>query len=118
MPESDGEHAGAFDECILRFTVMAEAPLADARGSDPGGPFGGFGFWLSGVRAQGCGALDEFTKVEAELAECGSHILPSSATWDKMSHPRAIVSYNPCCFHDIRCFPAVKWSKVPLKAPL
>ena len=56
---------------------MAEAPLADARGSDPGCRFGGFDYWLSGVRAQGCGALDEFTKVEAAMAECGSHILPS-----------------------------------------
>ena len=56
MAEADGEHAGAVD---------------------PGGLFGGFGYWLSGVRAQGCGALDEFTKVEAAMAECGSHILLS-----------------------------------------
>jgi hypothetical protein len=38
------------------------------------GPFGGFGYYLSGVRAHACGVLDEFTIFEAEMAECGSII--------------------------------------------
>ena len=74
---------GPLDKLTMRLrgpdaAVQSAAPIQSLLARSPkssGYPL--FGYWLSGVRAQGCGALDEFTKVEGKMAECVSLILPS-----------------------------------------